>query len=229
MIEIIKRDMAVSYLRHYVRTYMISQNISDTKEAMEKIIQDMPILMFSSDANEKIGANFISKNRFLFTHETLYPTIEETIRDFDNLFNTEAKIVNKILPVETYNFVNIFHKESLLKELFNTNDAGTDDTVFSLFPKKIEWGNVNGKIFSEDFIEANAATMNWRTISRQKNLSEAFMTRNADKLNMEIISKTQVLSEDFMELHKTQLSWNELSTYQVMSEEFMVKHSDSMN
>jgi hypothetical protein len=205
---------------------MIANNISDTKEAVDRILHALPILAFSGDATQKIGANFIAKNKFLFTYENLYPTNGEAIRDFENLFNAPAVVVNKILPIETCNFINIFHNSEDLKTICKDNDAGVDDNIFRLFPKKINWGDVREKKFSEDFVEENEMNINWDVISRQKGLTEEFINKHPDKLNMNLISEIQKLSEKFMDYHKLKLNWTRLSYHQIMSEDFIHEHAD---
>jgi len=229
MINIIKKEMAINFLRHYVRTYMITNNISDTKEAVDRILHALPILAFSGDSTQKIGANFIVKNKFLFTYENLYPANGEAIRDFENLFNVPAVVVNKILPVETCNFINIFHTSEDLKTVCRDNDAGVDDNIFRLFPKKINWDDVREKKFSEDFVEENKMNINWKVISLQKGLTEEFMNKHPDKLNMNLISELQKLSEKFMDYHKLTLNWDRLSHHQIMCEDFIHEHANLVN
>jgi len=229
MLQTIKKEMAISFLRHYVKLYMIKNGISSETEALAEITKNLPILAFGSDDTEKIGATFISKNKSLFTEETLYPTTNTEIIGFDSLFNVPPATIKGHATIETCTFVNIFHQSDMLYKLVNENEAGLDDNVFRLFPKKISWSNIKDKKFSSDFIEENVEKIDWSNICKTQTLEEELMHKFADKLDWGKVSRYQpCLSEDFMDYFQNKLNWTYLCEYQKMSETFMTEHSNHM-
>ena len=229
ILNTIKKEMAVTFLRHYVKLYMLKKEISGEAEAIEKILKNLPILSFSEDGAEKIGAAFISKNKPLFTIENLYPANDTEIMDFDALFNVPPTTIEGHAALETCTFVNMFHESDVLKEICNKNEKGLDDAVFALFPKKISWSSIKEKEFSLDFIENNLEKVDWSNICTNQKLPEEFITKYANRVDWSNIAYHQTLSEEFMDYYKEKLNWNYLCQKQEMSEEFMREHADVLS
>jgi hypothetical protein len=224
MINTIKKEMAIGFLRHYVRFSMIKNNIPDERAAMDKILTSLPILAFSGDQTEKIGASFIAKNKELFNFDILYPANGVEIKDFENLFNVPASAIDKKLPLETCTFISLFHGGEELRTLCRDFEYGIEDDVFRLFPKKISWKDIRKKEFSETFIIENVENVDWDVICRQP-LTEEIMRKYADKINFNTVSQCQHLSEDFMDYFKSKLNWSYLSCHQVMSQKFIADNA----
>jgi len=229
MLNTIKKEMATTFLRHYVKLYMLKKGVSGEAEAIEKITKELPILAFSNDETDKIGASFISKNKDLFTLENLYPSDEAEISGFDSLFNVPATTVEGHAALETTAFINMFHVGDDLAKLCKDNEAGLDDNVFRLYPKKISWSNISKKKFSADFLEENVEKIDWKNVCRNQVLTEDFMKKYASKINWNYISQYQKLSEEFMDYYKEMLNWSYLCMHQKLSEDFMAEHTDKLD
>ncbi len=229
MLNTIKKEMAVSFLRHYVKLFMLKNTVSGEEEAIAEITKKLPILAFSEDETEKIGASFISKNKWMLDVAILYPTNGTEINSFDSLFEIPAATVEGHAALETCTFFNVFHDGNKLSDLCRKEEAGLDDAVFSLFPKKISWSSVRDKKFSAEFLEENVEKMNWSTICSTQELTEEFMRKYADKLKWDDVSRHQKLSEEFMDYFMDKLVWYNLCEYQTMSEEFMSEHTEKMD
>ena len=229
MLSTIKKEMAIVFLRHYIKLQMLKHGYSGEETAIAEITKKLPILAFSGDETEKIGASFISKNKWLFTIETLYPSNGHEISNFDELFNMPAATIEGHATLETCVFYNTFHPGDKLSQLCKEEEAGIDDHVFRLFPKKIPWGNVKNKKFSPEFIEENIEKMDWDNLCKTQNLTDELMRKYADKLSWNHVSQYQKLNEVFMHDFKDKLSWTYLCRNQIMSEQFMEDHKDNMD
>ena len=92
----------------------------------------------------------------------------------------------------------------------------------------IEWREVSRvKNLSEDFIEKFQDDISWETLTRNRDLTEDFISTYKINLDWNYISKYKTLSEDFIREYKDYVNWSRISSYQKLSDKFIMnfKHS----